>query len=121
MASVLVVEDNDISQKLVGALLENEGHTVELATSGEEAIEVAKQLHPSLILMDIGLPGTDGIEVARMMKSDAEISDIPVVMLSGHAMADHRVRAKEAGVNDFLTKPFEIADFVKVVRRNISS
>ena len=114
-----MVEDNYITQKLVGTLLENEGHTVEFAVSGDEAIDLAKRIKPALILMDIGLPGADGIAVTRMIKSDNEIEDIPVIMLSGHATKEDRRKAADAGVADFITKPFGIGDFADIVRRTI--
>ena len=109
-----------MTQKLVRTLLENEGHAVELAGSGEEAIEIARRIKPSLILMDIGLPGTDGIEVTRMIKGDDQIKDTPIIMLSAHAMREHRSKATDAGVSGFITKPFGIADFVEIVRQHIS-
>jgi signal transduction histidine kinase/CheY-like chemotaxis protein len=106
---VLVVDDNaDIAESLAG-LLQDLGHTVRTAHAGPQALEVAREFRPELILLDIGLPGMDGYEVARRLRADPELSGLLVVALSGYGQEEDRRRAREAGFDEHLTKPVGLA------------
>ncbi len=102
---ILVVDDFQDNREMFAEFLSLSGYRVAEASNGREAIERAFELIPDLILMDLSLPELDGWEATRKLKNDARTKHIPVVALTGHALADHSREAKEAGCDSFLTKP----------------
>jgi two-component system, cell cycle response regulator DivK len=102
---VLVVEDYQDAREMYAAYLEFSGYRVAEATNGVEAIEQAQELMPDIILMDLALPKMDGWEATRRLKSDARTRNIPIVALTGHALAGHAEGARQAGCDSFVTKP----------------
>jgi two-component system cell cycle response regulator DivK len=104
---VLVVEDNPASQMLVGAILEGRGYTLRFAASAPEALASIEQQRPDLILMDIQLPGQDGLSLTRQLKADPAYSAIPVVAVTAHAMASDRQLSLDAGCVGHITKPYD--------------
>ena len=104
-ARVLVVEDNPANLMLVRAVLQRAGYRTAEARSGEEALQHLAASKPDLILMDIQLPGLDGLELTRRLKADPATTAIPVVALTAHAMSDDRARALAAGCDGYLAKP----------------
>lgn len=104
MARILLVEDHPMNRKLVRDILEFQ-FEVDEAVSAEAAEEYLQTHHPDLILMDVQLPGMDGLTLTRRLKADAATADIPVVGLSAHAMARDVQLAREAGCKDYITKP----------------
>lgn len=108
---IMVVEDNQASMRLFASLLRTAGYRVVEKTSGEEALQALKSVHPQLILMDIQLPGMDGLEVARTLRDDPERNRIPIVALTAHAMQGDEHRAREAGCSGYITKPIESTRF----------
>jgi CheY-like chemotaxis protein/anti-sigma regulatory factor (Ser/Thr protein kinase) len=108
---VLVVEDNESNMNLATSLLEAGGYNVLQAFSAEEAIKRAEPEKPSLILMDISLPGMDGLTATKMLKSNPATAHIPVVALTANAMKDYEVRAKDAGCDSCLLKPIDTMIF----------
>lgn len=105
MATILVVEDNEPSRDALARRLERRGFEVVVATDGLEAVSVGRLVKPDLILMDLGLPGIDGWEATRQLKGAASTRDIPIIVLSAHAMSHDRELALEAGGDDFDSKP----------------
>ena len=105
MPTIMVVEDNEPSRDALSRRLERRGYRVVAAVDGLEALTVAESTVPDLILMDLGLPGIDGWEATRRLKSNKTTQHIPVIVLSAHAMANHREMALAAGGDDFDTKP----------------
>jgi CheY-like chemotaxis protein len=105
MACILVVEDNAVNMKLVVDLLECEGHHMLRACDAEEAVEVIRQSLPDLILMDIALPGMDGLTLTRQLKAEERTRTIPVVVLTAFAMKGDRQKAVAAGCDGYITKP----------------
>ena len=103
--TVLVVDDYDDAREMYAEYLEFRGFKVETAASGAEALQKAEDAQPDLILMDLSLPGIDGWEATRRLKSSADTKNIPVVALSGHALTGSSESAKAAGCDDFLAKP----------------
>jgi CheY-like chemotaxis protein len=103
---VLVVEDDKVLHTLVAAMLAPEDVDLVFETDGSTALERIEALAPDLVLMDIGLPGSDGLALTEQIKSTRGISSIPVVMLTGEARADTLVRSVQAGAADFVVKPF---------------
>lgn len=104
--SVLVVDDEPDILELVSYNLLKDGYAVRPATSGEEGLRIARSERPDLIVLDLMLPGTDGLEICRMLKSDAKTRDIPVVMLTAKGEEADVVTGLEIGADDYLTKPF---------------
>ena len=102
---VLVVEDYQDAREMYAAYLQFSGYRVAEATNGVEAIEQAQQLMPDIILMDLALPKMDGWEATRRLKSDDRTRNIPIVALTGHALAGHAEGARQAGCDSFVTKP----------------
>ena len=112
---ILVVEDNPSNLKLVSELLRKEGHHVLDASSGEMALQIIREVHPDLVLMDIQLPGMDGLEITRILKDDPGTAAIPVVALTAHAMRSDQERARDAGCVGFIAKPFDTRGFARRV------
>ena len=116
-AAVLVVEDNEINRLVARELLLAAGIEAECAESGEEALQRCAQRRYDTVLMDIQMPGLDGIETTRRLKADARLADMPVVALTAHAMASDRERFLEAGMDDYLAKPIDESELVRVLAR----
>jgi DNA-binding response OmpR family regulator len=118
--SILVVEDDAPTLRLERVLLEEEGYSVEVVSSGEAAIEAITAKKPALVLLDIGLPGMDGFTTCQRIR---EISRVPVIMVTGRDCLDDKVRGMNVGADDYVTKPFlthELAVRVKVLLRRSS-
>jgi two-component system, OmpR family, response regulator MprA len=113
--TVLVADDNDVAQRLCRRVLEKAGYKVLIAADGLQAVEVALSKRPAMILMDVAMPGIDGIEAMRRIK--AEIPNQPIVIASAHSMASDRERFLAAGADDILSKPFRLADLVAIVAK----
>jgi signal transduction histidine kinase/ActR/RegA family two-component response regulator len=108
---ILVVEDNPSNLKLVSDLLKAHGYRVVESVTGEEALDALKFIHPDLILMDIQLPGMDGLDVARILRENPDTSGIPVVALTAHAMKGDEGRVRDAGCIGYIAKPIDTARF----------
>jgi CheY-like chemotaxis protein len=106
-ATILIVDDNPTNLKLAADVLECEGHTVARARDAEEAQEVLKHTQPDLILMDIQMPGVDGLTLTRLLKGNPYYQHIPIVALTAFAMKGDEDRAREAGCYSYITKPIE--------------
>lgn len=102
---ILVVDDDEFSQKVVSRILEREGYEVVCAGSGTEALNLLRKIRPSLILMDYMLPDQDGVETTRRLKQSGDFAAIPVIMLTGQSSRDTVIRSLAAGAADFLAKP----------------
>jgi two-component system, cell cycle response regulator DivK len=114
---ILVVEDNEANQLLVQAVLELEGYQVEVAGSAPEALDQLQASAPDLILMDVQLPGEDGLTLTRQLKADPATREIPVVALTAHAMAGDRELALNAGCVGYIAKPIDTRTFGAEVRQ----
>lgn len=108
MPKILLVEDNEMNRDMLSRRLSRKGYAVELAEDGNEGIAKTRTEKPDLILMDMSLPGLDGWEATRQIKADETIRDIPIIALTAHAMASDEQRAREAGCDDFDTKPIDL-------------
>jgi CheY-like chemotaxis protein len=117
---ILVVEDNEANQLLVQAVLELEGYRVELAGSAPEALDQLRASAPDLILMDIQLPGQDGLALTRQLKANPTTAAIPVVALTAHAMAGDRELALKAGCVGYIAKPIDTRTFGAEVRQYLA-
>ena len=115
MAVLLLVEDNDLNRDMLSRRLDKMGYTVELAQNGRDGIERARSFKPDLVLMDINMPVMDGWEAVKIMKSDPELQNIPVIALTAHAMTSDRDKADEIGFNDYATKPVDFPALVNMI------
>lgn len=120
-ARILIVEDNEANQLLARAVLEMEGFDVEIAGSAPEARDAISGRAPDLILMDIQLPGEDGLSVTRTLKSNPATTSIPVVALTAHAMLGDKEQALEAGCAGYISKPIDTRTFGLEVRQFLES
>jgi CheY-like chemotaxis protein len=116
---ILVVEDNDMNMQLVEFLLEEGGYDIVKAASGEEALAITRDgaSAPDLILMDIHLPGMDGLSVVRAMKDDQRTSRIPILALTAHAMRGDKDRFLEAGCDGYISKPIDVKTFISAIEQ----
>ncbi len=121
---ILVVEDNDRNRRLMQILLKANGYEVIEAATGKEAMDYLRSQKPDLILMDIQLPHTDGLELTETIKSNAETADIPVVAVTAYAMKGDKERILEAGCDAYISKPIDtrklpllIADILEKSRK----
>lgn len=106
-AYIFVVDDNPINLKLACDVLEFEGYTVGKAADAEEAQEILQNMTPDLILMDIALPGMDGLTLTRKLKEDERLRSVPIVALTAFAMKGDDRKALEAGCDGYITKPID--------------
>jgi two-component system cell cycle response regulator DivK len=117
-AQVLVVEDNEKNMKLFRDVLQASGFRLLEATTGEQAMELAAEHQPNLVLMDIQLPDIDGVEALGRLRADVRTASIPVVALTAQAMHGDRQRFLDVGFVAYISKPVNILEFVKTVREH---
>jgi two-component system, cell cycle response regulator DivK len=118
MAAVLIAEDNEKNMKLFRDVLQASGYETLEATTGEQAIELATQHAPDLVLMDIQLAGMDGLTALRRLREDERTASIPVVALTAQAMTGDRERFLEAGFDGYMSKPVNVVEFIGMVKRH---
>ena len=121
MAIILLVEDNEMNRDMLSRRLERKGYEVVIAVDGQKAIELAASVKPDLILMDMSLPVVDGWEATRRLKADALTKPIPIIALTAHAMPEDERRAREAGCNDYDTKPIELPRLLEKIAALLGS
>jgi two-component system cell cycle response regulator DivK len=112
MAKLLLVEDNEMNRDMLARRLEKRGFQLVIATDGLIGIEMARKELPDLILMDMSLPGLDGWQASRQLKSDNATARIPIIALTAHAMAEDREKAMAAGCDEYETKPVELTSLL---------
>jgi CheY-like chemotaxis protein len=108
MTKILLVEDNEMNRDMLSRRLERKGYQVTIAVDGHQALDIASADPPALILMDMSLPVLDGWEATRRLKADERTRSIPIIALTAHAMQGDEEKAREAGCDDFDTKPVEL-------------
>ncbi len=113
--TVLVVEDNVLNMKLFHDLLKAHGYNVLQTKDGMEALQLARQHHPDLILMDIQLPEVSGLEVTKWLKEDEKLKTIPVVAITAFAMKGDEEKIREGGCEAYIAKPISVARFLETV------
>ena len=118
---VLVVEDNDMNMKLFRDVLQATGYDTLEATTGEDALELARTRSVALVLMDVQLPGIDGVEALARLRADERTSSIPVLALTAQAMFGDAQRFLDAGFDGYLSKPVDIAELVAVVKTHTAA
>ena len=118
--TVLIVEDNELNMKLFHDLLEAHGYATLQTRDGMEALKIARQEKPDLILMDIQLPEVSGLEVTKWIKEDDDLRRIPVIAVTAFAMKGDEEKIREGGCEDYIAKPISIAKFLDTVKRYLS-
>ena len=106
--TILLVEDNELNRDMLSRRLERKGYVIQMAVDGAQGVTMAMELRPALILMDLSLPVMDGWEATRRLKGNPETATIPIIALTAHARAEDEKTARDAGANDFDTKPVDL-------------
>jgi two-component system cell cycle response regulator DivK len=117
--TVLIVEDNELNMKLFNDLLEAHGYNTIQTRNGVEAVELARQHRPDLILMDIQLPEVSGLQVTEWIKDDEELAHIPVIAVTAFAMKGDEERIRKGGCEAYLSKPIQVTKFLETVQNYI--
>lgn len=120
-ATVLLVEDTEDNRQMMKRLLEMSGYRVVEATNGKQAVEVAHQVQPHIILMDLSLPFIDGLAATRKIRSLPGLNKVPIVAVSAHDTADFHSEALDAGCNAYITKPIDYTELEDLVNRLLSA
>ena len=105
---ILLVEDNELNRDMLSRRLERRGYEIQMAVDGGQGVSMATELRPALIPMDLSLPVMDGWEAIRRLKANPETATIPIIALTAHARAEDEKTARDAGANDFDTKPVDL-------------
>jgi two-component system cell cycle response regulator DivK len=117
LKTVLIVEDNDLNMKLFNDLLEAHGYSTLQTKDGVEALRLARQHRPDLILMDIQLPEISGLEVTKWLKEDDNLRAIPVIAVTAFAMKGDEEKIRDGGCEAYIAKPISVAGFLRTVER----
>lgn len=115
---ILYIEDNFHNRRIVNKILTSRGYNVVEAEDGVTGLEMVRKLKPPLVLLDIGLPGMDGLEVVKHIREDANVCNIPVIALTASAMRGDKERFIEAGCDDYLSKPIHVIELIKMVENH---
>ena len=117
MATILLIEDNEANTKLAGLLLRKAGHTVLCAVDAETGVAMARAKRPDLVLMDVQLPGMDGLAATALLKNHADTAAIPVIALTALAMKEDQERSKLAGCDAYIAKPLRCQELYATISR----
>lgn len=112
---ILIIEDNITNLKLVRLLLKIEGYEIFTASDASEALHILQTVHPKLILMDLQLPGKNGLDLTKEIKADPKLKDIVIIALTAYAMKGDEEKAKLAGCDEYMTKPISVDNFPAVI------
>ena len=115
--TVLIVEDNELNMKLFHDLLDAHGYRILQTKDGMEALDIAREHHPDLILMDIQLPEVSGLEVTKWIKEDDELKSIPIIAVTAFAMKGDEEKIREGGCEAYIAKPISVTSFLKTVEQ----
>jgi two-component system cell cycle response regulator DivK len=118
--TILVVEDNELNMKLFHDLLEAHGYNILQTRDGMEALKLARQHRPDLILMDIQLPEVSGLEVTKWIKEDDDLKSIPIIAVTAFAMKGDEEKIREGGCEAYIAKPISVTNFLKTVQQFLS-
>lgn len=113
---ILLVEDNEINQELAKAILEEQGIVIDIASNGSEAVEMILHNRYHLVLMDLQMPVMDGYEAARRIRSIEAFNDLPIIAMSAHAIKGIKEKVFDSGMNDYITKPFEVSKMITTLK-----
>ena len=119
MKTILIVEDNELNMKLFDDLLEAHGYATLKTRDGIEALKIAREHLPDLIIMDIQLPEVSGLDVTKWLKEDRTLRHIPVIAVTAFAMKGDEERIREGGCQDYIAKPISVTKFLETVERHL--
>jgi two-component system, cell cycle response regulator DivK len=119
MAKLLLVEDNEMNRDMLSRRLERKGYQVVMAVDGGQGVAMARTEKPDLILMDMSLPVLDGWSATKQLKSSPETSGIPIIALTAHAMQGDEEKAREAGCDDYDTKPIDLPRLLQKIESHL--
>ena len=119
MSKILIVEDNEMNRDMLSRRLTRKGYEIEMAVNGQEGLDMMRSWSPDLVLMDMGLPVLDGWEATSQAKADGELSSIPIIALTAHAMEADRQKALAAGADDFDTKPVNLSGLLEKIENQL--
>jgi two-component system cell cycle response regulator DivK len=117
---ILIVEDQEDNRRILRDLLSNAGFVLIEATTGEEGVRMAQAHRPDLILMDVQMPGLDGHEATRRIKSQPDLRHIPIIVVTSYAMSGDDTKARAAGADGYVAKPFSPRELLRTVRKFLS-
>ena len=119
MKTILIVEDNELNMKLFNDLLEAHGYATLKTRDGIDALKMAREHHPDLIIMDIQLPEVSGLDVTKWLKEDEKLRDIPVIAVTAFAMKGDEEKIREGGCQDYIAKPISVTKFLETVAKHL--
>ncbi len=120
MKTVLIVEDNELNMKLFNDLLEAHGYATLQTRDGMEALKIAREHRPDLIVMDIQLPEVSGLDVTKWLKEDDNLREIPVIAVTAFAMKGDEEKIREGGCQDYIAKPISVTKFLETVEKHLA-
>ncbi|HLG87644.1 MAG TPA: response regulator [Alphaproteobacteria bacterium] len=120
MKTVLIVEDNELNMKLFNDLLEAHGYATLQTRDGMEALKIAREHRPDLIVMDIQLPEVSGLDVTKWLKEDDNLRAIPVIAVTAFAMKGDEEKIREGGCQDYIAKPISVTKFLETVEKHLT-
>ena len=115
--TILIVEDNELNMKLENDLLQVHGYDTLQSVDGKDAIQLTRDHHPDLIIMDIQLPEVSGIELTKILKADDELKDIPILAVTAFAMKGDEEKIRAAGCDEYIAKPINVPHFLETVEK----
>jgi len=119
MKTILIVEDNELNMKLFNDLLEAHGYATLKTRDGVEALKMAREHRPDLIIMDIQLPEVSGLDVTKWLKEDENLRHIPVIAVTAFAMKGDEEKIREGGCQDYIAKPISVMKFLETVEKHL--
>ena len=115
--TILIIDDDPATTRLLEVLLTREGYNIRTENLSANAVETSKEFSPNLIILDLMMPGIDGMTVCKNMKKDPDLGDIPIIMFSAVSQAEVQTKAMEAGINEYITKPIHPNELKQRIRR----
>jgi CheY-like chemotaxis protein len=119
-ATILIVDDNQVNLKLARVLFESEGYTVLTAEDADQALRVLAQTRPALVLMDIQLPGMDGLQLTRLLKADPATANIVIIAMTAYAMKGDEALVRAAGCDGYITKPIDTRAVLPIIAAHLA-
>lgn len=120
MTRIVMVEDNELNRDMLSRRLARRDYEVQCAVDGEQGVALIKQELPDMVLMDVSLPGMDGLEATRLLKADETTASIPIIILTAYAMAEDREKALAAGADGFSVKPIKFKELTELMNSLLS-
>ncbi len=116
--TILLVDDNEINIKLLEKVLENKYDIISVR-DGEMAVEKAREIKPSLIIMDVAMPKMDGITATKMLKSESSTKNISIILITAHSLTIDKGKIKDSGCDEFITRPIKMNELIAAVEKNL--